>query len=491
MSLNVGSQFGNRFPLTLVNETAARSLDKKGRVITAGKKMTRLRIGDDSRYWIAAKRMDETHSLTNACKKACNMSVKVCLADNSFALLNSHSLARRLHLKKKTIKQLIEKGSQLGNFLLRKARQASLAVSAYDKIINANQFRLPSARLMKIIRESAEKCLSSLPYEGKIVKFKNQQFIAYLSKNRNLKLYAIGEKIGQGSCGYVNLARALHKEQELIFKTARQDIPEREFAELNIKNEFAMLCKIHALGKMIGIQERLKLLITMTLDDGTPVVGHLGKKYDEDYLNNSNEKTQFNKFQLIEFYQLLIGLRGLKAKGIVHGDIKRENIFVKTIDGKKWLFLADFGDARDSQRSAMTEDAMPKTFTTLCRSTQDIKKINTLLKNDDKINLVKLLHKMDVFAMGIVFYETITNAYPFKEKKINSEGVEYIFPDISAYDAVTLINSGAPKEIQTLIEKMLDPDDQNRISASDAFTFLDAYIRENYDDLFQELDRAS
>lgn len=454
----------------LVNETAAKSRDKKGACISAGKKMTRLKIGNDSRFWIAAKKLENAEDSTASWKKICKISIKVKLGENSFALLNINSLRTRFHLKKIMFKNLHTSG-QLLACLHQRAQEVSDAVLAYEKFL-LNKFRLPPPLLMKVAWAVA-KILKSPPppCDGRLLHVQSNTFIARCDKNARLKLYQVGKLLGTGSFGVVNVVTALHKNQEYVFKKARKDIEHLEKAKLDIEKEYRMLCRIHAHGKIVGIQEKPKAMITMT-QDGIPVVGYLGKKYDHDYFNYYPENNFFYH-RVMEFQQLLTGLKYLEEQGIIHGDIKRENIFVKTVGNKKWIYLADFGDARDTQ-FLPTEEVIPGTCTIECRTMEDRALFTAFVEQNKKSEAVELGLRMDVFAMGIAFYEALTGISPFREIGNNIR-----YPDLSTFDAETLRIYGVPCEIQTLITKMLHPDYQQRISATQALWLLETFIRKN------------
>lgn len=485
MSMNAYPLPSNLLPLPhpfLVKEaTAAQSLDKQGKIIRAGEKKTRLRIGNDSRYWVAAKSSEEMQGLT-AWKKACLMAVEVRLNNGSSAMLNVNSLAKRLHIKKRMIKDLAERGELISS-LDKIVQQVSRAVITHEQISQFDR-KISKKNLMRITRTAADISFSLKPEEGKVINVKKKHYIVRLSKKRCLKIYEIGERIGRGSFGDIKLACALHKNQVKCLKVARTDIDIdmecRTKAILTIENEYRILCRIHENGKVMGIQEKPKAMISMTLD-GQSFVGYLGKKYDHDYFDDVPTDDLIDS-RLIEFYQILSGLKYLEELEILHGDIKRENLFVENVNGKKLVCLADFGDARDSAQSQSAGHAMPGTMTRECSSPRDHKYAKAFVDQNEKLKLIQLVKKMDVFATGIAFYESLTGKPPFKEDEENPN-----FPLLSSYDAESLKQTGVPEEIQELIKKMLVSNYHKRMTATKAFKMLEAFFIEKKPSLLQSL----
>lgn len=408
------------------------------------------------------KRMDLS-SFFPAKENVCVKNPLKCGADR----LNMKDLSKHFSLLEdmdKNINQLVEK-----------IRLVSRSCEALDKILEfqSNQSKAPSNQLtsyqlIQVIRTG--EVLTSQKPNG-IFKFENRFFIIRLSRNDHLKIYEITKLIGKGTSGLAYLLMDLRKDQEKVFKRLRH-IKDKE-AENKIKNECRILWEIHAKGNVWGIQAKPKAMIDKSADQ--PFMGYLSVKYDHDYLNDIQQQVPIEE-RLKEFYQLLFGLSHLERIGILHGDIKPANIFVKVIQGKKSVYLADFGGSCDSKKANSAKEVHPTAFTNYF-----LPKTECDLHLDNKKQKIELLQKGDIFALGCVFYMALTGKRrPFKRRKDQH-------PDLTTYDAKTLKECGVPDKIQTLIQSMVHPDYKQRPSAQEAFQFLDTFIQEENPTLYQQI----
>ena len=116
-----------------------------------------------------------------------------------------------------------------------------------------------------------------------------------------------------------------------------------------------------------------------------------------DLLNLLNEVESLNPERVLMYFrQLCDGVRYLHEKGIVHGDIKLENILL-TEEGR--IKLGDFGLARKSndlikQNCGTVEYAAPELLTDL------------LTDNSDPF-------KSDIWSLGVTLYALMYKRFPF------------------------------------------------------------------------------
>ncbi len=143
--------------------------------------------------------------------------------------------------------------------------------------------------------------------------------------------------------------------------------------------------------------------------------------------------------------QLADALSAAHTVGIVHRDIKPENVMLRS-DG--YVKVLDFGLAK------LTEQSQPSPITEPGRVMGTISYMSPEQALGQPVD-----GRTDIFSLGVVLYELLTGAQPFKA---NSEA--------ATYNAILNLNPahladaqpGLPKELQRIIAHMLEKDPQQR-----------------------------
>ena len=128
----------------------------------------------------------------------------------------------------------------------------------------------------------------------------------------------------------------------------------------------------------------------------------------EQYITGSNLRTILLKTRLDPnlvksiVYQLLLIVVELEQKQVVHRDIKPENVI---LDSNNQVWLIDFGIALDFSRTALTD---PSAKFALCTygyaAPEQIHNMKAIISS-----------KADLFSIGVMAYELLTQSHPFRE----------------------------------------------------------------------------
>ncbi len=146
------------------------------------------------------------------------------------------------------------------------------------------------------------------------------------------------------------------------------------------------------------------------------------------------------------FYQVLSALDELHKHGIVHRDIKLENVLV-TKDGRVKLSdlgLMKCGDFDNMTRTGIllgTAQYMPPEY--VRGSMYD--------------------HRGDIYAVGLMLYELLTSKRRLSDKNGN-EALEYLIKTKFQIPRITL--TGLPRRYLDIIDRALDPDPNNRFQSA-------------------------
>jgi len=109
--------------------------------------------------------------------------------------------------------------------------------------------------------------------------------------------------------------------------------------------------------------------------------------------------------------QILRALTAAHAQGIIHRDLKAENVFVTQREGRDFIKLLDFGISKVLQ-PADGEDTHGLT------STGQVMGTPQYLAPEQAQGIEKVDHRVDIYAMGVMLYEMLTGELPFSGKSV-------------------------------------------------------------------------
>lgn len=139
--------------------------------------------------------------------------------------------------------------------------------------------------------------------------------------------------------------------------------------------------------------------------------------------------------------QLLDGLAALHARGLVHGDVKPENILVEEQDGGMAVRLGDLGSARlkdSGRREGMA---------------------GTPAYRAPECYEARLLEASDLYSAGVLLYEMLVGRRPFS-------GTPAALRRAHRLEAADL-DPIAPPELQDFVRRLLDKDPSHRFGSSE------------------------
>lgn len=199
-----------------------------------------------------------------------------------------------------------------------------------------------------------------------------------------------------GRGGFKEVYRALHPEHgEVVVKVLTRGLDSRARREIDIvrENAFERVPRIYDV-RHLEVNGDETVAIVEQYIEGTPLneVIASGKRYD------LREATAFLE-------QSLGFIEDIAAKGIVHRDIKPNNIIVGA-DGA--VTFLDFGIARVLTDASITRTDEHSPFTPGYAAPEVIASQKDLVDS-----------RADLFSIGVVTYELITGRNPFTENASN------------------------------------------------------------------------
>ena len=214
-----------------------------------------------------------------------------------------------------------------------------------------------------------------------------------MSNNDNIQLnrlsgrYEIIEQVGVGGMSYVYKAYDSKKKKIVAIKMLRDELAIDEEFVAKFKSE-ALACKEIKHKNVIGaydvVDEGNMHYIVMEFVEGTTL-----NKYIKNKGKLTNEETIAISLQVAK------GISAAHKKGIIHRDIKPQNI---VINDKGIVKITDFGIAR-----AITS------------TTKNISVIGTVhYISPEQVRNTKVDYRSDIYSFGCTMYEMITGVVPFE-----------------------------------------------------------------------------
>ena len=157
------------------------------------------------------------------------------------------------------------------------------------------------------------------------------------------------------------------------------------------------------------------------------------------------DNTKFPGFEVKAImYNMARGLEYLHSNGIIHIDIKPENVLLSTKDGQ--AKLADFGISKE-----LENDQSSVTNTSSCTMLWAAPELI-----DPKCKSERIRPSVDIFSLGLVYYHLATKSHLFGNKNLNA------YTGSRQYDH-KILQGGC--NLHDLIHSMSEDDSDHRINA--------------------------
>lgn len=266
--------------------------------------------------------------------------------------------------------------------------------------------------------------------------------------------YEILEKLAQGGMGIVYKARHQHLQHICALKVILHS------QEISAE----MLTRFHRESQMVA---RLKHPgIVQVLDSGQEAEQHYfvmeyveGKTFEHWMREKKTLKAQLEIFQ-----KILESLHYAHQEGIIHRDLKPANIFI-TNDG--FPKIGDFGLAKEIRSPEIQR---------LTKS-GEIMGTPAYMSPEQLLGGQKISFATDIYAMGICFYQLLTQQIPFEGKTIHELFYAIIHENIPPPSS---IKKKLPRDLETIALKALRKEPEKRYTSAKAFAqdierFLNGY----------------
>ncbi|HEY5920262.1 MAG TPA: serine/threonine-protein kinase [Kofleriaceae bacterium] len=212
--------------------------------------------------------------------------------------------------------------------------------------------------------------------------------------------YLVTRKIGQGGMGAVYEATHTLIGKRVAVKVLLEKYAQREAIVKRLKQEAQ-------LASSIGNEHIIDITDFGNTEDGRTfvVMEFLEGESLAECLSRESKLPEQRILRVSQ--QTASALAAAHAKGVVHRDIKPENIFLLKRKEMDFVKVVDFGISKSLRQSSEEEEAVRLTQTGMVLGTPLYMSPEQARGDED------LDHRVDIYALGVIMYETAAGRVPF------------------------------------------------------------------------------
>ena len=264
-----------------------------------------------------------------------------------------------------------------------------------------------------------------------------------------LDRYKILGKLGEGGMGEVYEVEHVRIHKRFALKLLRQEIVTNEEAVRRFEQEAKSAASI-------GHKNIVDITDSGEMDDGRVFL--VMEKLKGTPLNELLDSQQPDQRLLNILIQTCHGLAAAHKKGIVHRDMKPENIFIVQNQGMDVPKILDFGIAKVS--GADGNNNLTRTGAIFG---------TPFYMAPEQALGQKVDHRADVYAMGVIMFEMFSGQVPFDGESFMGILTQHITTAVPDVNAVAVANNRIiPQGLDIVINKSMSKEPEDRYQSMDA-----------------------
>jgi serine/threonine-protein kinase len=279
---------------------------------------------------------------------------------------------------------------------------------------------------------------------------------------KNIEKYKVIRKIGEGGMGVVYEAEHIHIQKKVALKILREDYTRKQDVVERFKQE-ARSASIIGHPNIIdvtdfGYTHNGRVFFVMEFLEGEDLATIL----ENERVINCRRAVKIAR-------QVCNALKAAHEKGIIHRDMKPENIFLQKAGTKdEKVKILDFGIAK---MSILDQEGRKLTKTGIVFGTPEYMSPEQAAgKPVDK--------RIDIYSLGIILFEMLTGKVPYTGDTFMAILSKHIFEKVPSIRDVAR-NLSVPPSLETVIYKCLDKEPDRRFQDADEVAdALDAISRD-------------
>jgi serine/threonine-protein kinase len=258
--------------------------------------------------------------------------------------------------------------------------------------------------------------------------------------------YEIERLLGEGGMGEVYVARHKHIGKDVAIKFLRRDLTSDDDAVTRFAREARA-------AAAVGHRGIVDIYDVGACSDGSPylVMELLDGASLRTVLEGHAPLTVGQTAAIVS--ELLSALAAAHDKGVVHRDLKPDNVFIERSDGPLSVKLLDFGIAKMAEGAGL-------------RVTQTGRPMGTApyMSPEQARGARDLDARVDVYAVGVMLYESLAGRLPFDADNYNAMIVQIL---TEPAPALRTLRPDLPVEIDELVMRALAKDARQRFQTAE------------------------
>jgi eukaryotic-like serine/threonine-protein kinase len=255
--------------------------------------------------------------------------------------------------------------------------------------------------------------------------------------------YRLERVLGQGGMGTVWAATHMVTRRDVAVKLVRGSAQARPSLRRRLLREARA-------ASAVDHPNVVEVLDAFELDDETPVM--VMERLRGETLAQRIARDEV--LSLAETAALMVpvasAIGAAHAKGVVHRDLKPDNIFLAEIDGALEVRVLDFGIAKLAEPIA---DGQPATQTGATVGTP------CYMAPEQALGEKEIDHRADIWAMGVMVYECLTGARPIEGDSVGQIVMHLMTTGITPAERLVEL----PDDVASLIGRMLSREREARL----------------------------
>ena len=264
------------------------------------------------------------------------------------------------------------------------------------------------------------------------------------------KRYEVLEQVGAGGMGVVYKARQRMIKRVVALKVLRPEVTSSESSVQRFLNEATAIASLKSPHTVtlydFGVTRDGQLYYTMELLSGRPLSHIIRKDGALDYRR---------AVELVR--QSCDSLEEAHDHGILHRDIKPDNIFVTEERGRETAKVLDFGIAKlvnEDEGNSLTQTGM------ICGTPQYL--------SPEQVHGEKACPASDLYSLGVVLYELLTGTPPFTATTPMKVMLKHLQEEI---ESMTVRNPRVriPESLNLFVQRALEKKPADRFASVSEF----------------------